>query len=178
MRRLRRKSKWLSSGGHAGPQVMPGTYTVRLTWAVRRWRRLQVRLDPAVSNFPGTCNCLSTWRSSCVTLQSSSTDAVRTLDSLKEQLQQIEKTVKDRTGCPEGVDRHALISLETDRRLQNPTSRAPRLAWDRRAVTVTRAAGVAFSAIEGTNAAPTLPRGDFTIVEAEFVKRYRLVNRF
>jgi photosystem II stability/assembly factor-like uncharacterized protein len=85
------------TGGPRGPQVLPGTYTVKLVVGDSSFERpVDVRLDPTVE---ATDEDLKAQYDAGIRLrdmQSAVVDGLRALDSIQEQLQQIDKTVKDR----------------------------------------------------------------------------------
>jgi hypothetical protein len=84
-------------GGPRGPQVLPGLYTVRLTVGDKKVeKRVEVRMDPTVEVTAAELQTQFDQGLKVRDMQSAATDALRTLDSVKEQLQSIEKTVKDR----------------------------------------------------------------------------------
>jgi len=88
-------------GGARGPQVLPGTYTVKLFVGDKSVeRRVEVRLDPTVS-VPATDLQLTHDMSLKLRdMQSTTNTMLRALDSIKGQLQFIERTVKERLPDP------------------------------------------------------------------------------
>jgi len=84
-------------GGPVGPRVLPGTYTARLTAGTKTVeKKIEVLLDPTISVPPADLQQQLEMELKLRDMQSSLTDSARTLDSIKEQLQQIERVVKDR----------------------------------------------------------------------------------
>src|SRR5204863_5594154 len=84
-------------GGPRGPQVLPGTYTIRLTVGGKSLeKRVEVRLDPTVETAAADLQSQLDYGLKARDLQSAATDAQRALDSIKEQVQNIQKVVKDR----------------------------------------------------------------------------------
>ncbi|MBI3651610.1 MAG: hypothetical protein HY231_11390 [Acidobacteria bacterium] len=84
-------------GGGAGPQVMPGSYTVKLTVAGKtQEKKVEVRLDPTVKVTTADLQLQHDIAAKLRELVSAMNLGLQTLDSLKSQIEQIEKTVKER----------------------------------------------------------------------------------
>jgi photosystem II stability/assembly factor-like uncharacterized protein len=84
-------------GGPRGPIVVPGTYTVKLTVGDKTVEKpVEVRLDPSVNVAAGDLQKLQDISLSLRDMQSATNNALRALDSIKSQLEFIERTEKDR----------------------------------------------------------------------------------
>ncbi|HWP42786.1 MAG TPA: hypothetical protein VNO14_06100, partial [Blastocatellia bacterium] len=168
-------------GGPRGPQVLPDTYTVRLVVGDKTIdKRVEVKMDPTVSVPMDDLKVQHDLALKLTAMQSATTDALKALDSVKEQLQQILKTVKDRMPNPPEELTRAISDhtkqvdglLEGIVREQGGLGLAglPRLS-DK--------LGGLFSTIEGVNAAPTpAQREAFNEVQSEFREKIAEVNRY
>ncbi len=144
-------------GGPRGPQVMPGTYQVKLLVGEKAFqKRIEVRLDPAIS-VPAAD--LATQFDHALKLrdaESAVNTALLAIDSLREQIQQIEKTVKDRLGeTPKDLAATLAEASKQVAALEGRLARprdsfrlehGPRLADNLRSL---------FMGIDGVNAVPT-----------------------
>ncbi len=169
-------------GQPRGPQVLPGTYTVRLKIGDRSLeKKVEVQMDPTVKVELADLRMQFDYAMKLRDMTSAVNEALRSLDSLKEQLQQIEKTVKDRLPDASADLTKALgdfikqVEAEQDKLGNKPEptlglSGIPKLA-DR--------VGGLFFTIDGGNAAPTPPmREYFNKLRSEFPPRLNEVNKF
>jgi photosystem II stability/assembly factor-like uncharacterized protein len=169
------------TGGPRGPQVLPGTYTVKLTVGAKTVeKRVEVRLDPTVSAPATELQATYDYSLKLRDMQSVTNDAIRSLDSLKTQLEQIEKTVKDRLPDAPAELTKALEDYKKQvDTLQNTIARpadAPGFGGGAR---LSEQLGGLFFSIEGVNAAPTpAQREYFEELQAEFPKKMAEVNKF
>jgi hypothetical protein len=82
-------------GGSRGPQVLPGTYTVKLTVNDKVLEeRVEVKLDPAISVPVAALQETLDMQVKLRDMQSTINLSLRFLDSLKEQLKQAQTTMK------------------------------------------------------------------------------------
>ncbi|HYN83875.1 MAG TPA: hypothetical protein VER32_01395, partial [Pyrinomonadaceae bacterium] len=169
------------TGGPRGPQVMPGTYTVRLVvGAQTQERKVEVRLDPTISVPQTDLQTMHDMSLRLRDLQSATNTALRALDSMKTQTEFIERTVKERlTETPkELADKLTAFKKqieETQNKLAQPEGG---LGFSGRSQLIDRIGGL-FFAIDATNAAPTpAVRDAFGEVQAEFNAKMADVNRF
>jgi len=81
-----------------GPQVLPGTYTVKIYVGDKLIgeRRVEVRVDPTVQVTPAELQAQHDLALKLRDMSSSMNDGLRLLDSAKTQIDQIEATAKDR----------------------------------------------------------------------------------
>ncbi|HEX8282385.1 MAG TPA: hypothetical protein VF588_03480 [Pyrinomonadaceae bacterium] len=171
------------TGGPRGPQVLPGTYTVRLLVGDKRYeQKVEVRLDPTV-NVPAadlreSLDMMIRLRD----MQTATNNALRTLDSIKSQIEFVERTVRDRLGASEVpkdlTDRLAAQKKrveELQNRLAQPEGG---LGFEGRAQLVDRIGGLFFT-LDGANAAPTPAARDlYTDLQKEFAEKVGEVNTF
>jgi photosystem II stability/assembly factor-like uncharacterized protein len=169
------------TGPPRGPQVLPGTYTVKLTVGDKTSeQRVEVRLDPTV-NVP-----LSDLQSQLeLTLklremQTAANTALRFLDSIKDQLKHTQTTVRNLNKEP---DKELTKSLEDYVKqvegIQDKLARRTEGLGLGGQSRVADNIGGLFFAIEGTNAAPTpYQRQYFSDIQTEFRSRMDEVNKF
>ena len=82
-------------GGARGPQVLPGTYTVKLTVNDKTFEeRVEVKLDPNISTSLAELQETLDMQVKLRDMQSTINTSLRFLDSLKEQLKQAQTTMK------------------------------------------------------------------------------------
>ncbi|HYP29396.1 MAG TPA: hypothetical protein VE262_21980 [Blastocatellia bacterium] len=155
-----------------GPQVLPGTYTVRLMVGDKSLeKRVEVRMDPTV-----TVNAADLQNAHDMTvklrdMQSTTNETLRALDSVKEQIEQIEKTVKDR--MPDAPKELTDALSENKKRVDSLLNSLARpqgqtLGFSGSSQLAERLRGLLFT-IDGTNAAPTNPqKTHFAELQAEF----------
>jgi photosystem II stability/assembly factor-like uncharacterized protein len=169
------------SGGPRGPQVLPGTYTVRLTVGDKSLeKRVEVRLDPTVEAAPADLQTQLDYGLKARDLQSAATDALRTLDSIKEQVQSIQKVVKDRLpDAPKELATALEDQLKQVEALQNGLSRQDTGLGFAGRPGIADSLGGFFFSIDSVNAAPTpYQREGFADLQAKFRRRMEEVNRF
>jgi photosystem II stability/assembly factor-like uncharacterized protein len=170
------------TGGPRGPQVLPGTYTAKLFVGDKTFeRRLEVRLDPTIAPVPSsdlqaTLDMALRLRD----MQSATNNALRTLDSLKAQIEFIERTLKDRmTDVPKELSDRLTQQKKSVEDLQGRLARpAGGLGFSGRDQLVDRIGGLFFT-IDAANAAPTpAMRELYTELQREFDTKVGEVNRF
>jgi photosystem II stability/assembly factor-like uncharacterized protein len=84
-------------GGGGGPQVLPRTYTVKLTVAGKtQEKKIEVRIDPTVQVTTVDLQLQHDLAMKLRELVSAMNTGLQTLDSLKSQIEQTEKIVKER----------------------------------------------------------------------------------
>lgn len=171
------------TGGPRGPQVLPGTYTVRLLVGDKSYeRKVEVRLDPMVSvpaaDLKETLDMMLRLRD----MQTATNNALRTLDSLKSQIEFVERTVKDRLAAadlPKDLTDRLAAQKKRVEELQNKLAQPEGgLGIDGRAQLVDRIGGLFFT-LDSTNAAPTpAARELYTDLQKEFGEKVGEVNTF
>jgi hypothetical protein len=171
------------TGGPRGPQALPGTYTVKLTVGDKSFeKKIEVRLDPTVSvpvaDLRETLDMMMRLRD----MQSATNNALRTLDSLKSQIEFVERTVKDRLGAAE-VPKELTDKIAAQKKrveeLQNKLAQPEGgLGIDGRAQLVDRIGGLFFT-LDATNAAPTPPARElYGDLQKEFDSKIAEFNKF
>jgi photosystem II stability/assembly factor-like uncharacterized protein len=170
------------TGGPRGPQVLPGTYTIKLMVGDKSFdKRVEVRMDPTVTVSNADLQAQHDATLKLRDMQSASSDALRALDSVKEQIEQIQKTVKDRMpDAPQELTRaladHAKQVDEILGKLARPRQEELGVSGGRQ---VNEQLSGLFFAIDGVNAAPTPYQREYlTEVQAEFQSRMNDVNAF
>ena len=97
-------------GGARGPQVLPGTYTVKLTVNNKTFEeRVEVKLDPAVNVPVAELQETLDMQVKLRNMQSNINTSLRFLDSVKEQLKQAQTTMK---GLQKEPDKDLMKGLE------------------------------------------------------------------
>jgi len=168
-------------GGPRGPEALPGTYTVKLLVGDRaEEKRVEVRLDPAVTAPAADLRERFDHALRLRDMASATNAALRSLDGVKEQLQQIEKTVKDRMpDAPPELTGAIGDHLKRVEGLQNGlASQREGLGYRGRSQLVEKLSSL-FGAIEGANAAPTPAMKEFYIeLQPEFRAKTEEVNKY
>jgi hypothetical protein len=168
-------------GGPRGPQVLPGVYTVKLAVGNRTVeKRVEVRLDPNVSATPDDLRAQRDLGLKLRDMQSAINESLRTFDSIKSQLENIERTMRDRLPDAPEEAKKAIADYKKQIDALSETLSRPEggLGFSGRAQLLDRTGGL-FFAIDGVNAAPTpAQRRLFDEVRAEFQKKMEEVNRF
>jgi RNase H-fold protein (predicted Holliday junction resolvase) len=168
-------------GGPRGPQVLPGTYTVRLQVGDKTQdKRVEVRLDPTISVPAADLQLEHDMTLKLRDMQSTTNTALRTLDSLKTQLEFVEKTVKDRlTDVPKELSDKLAESKKQVEAAQNRLAQPEGgLGFSGRSQLSDRIGGLFFT-IDGANAAPTpAQREYYGELQIEFNEKIAEVNKF
>ncbi|MGI9166572.1 MAG: VPS10 domain-containing protein [Pyrinomonadaceae bacterium] len=169
------------TGPPRGPQVLPGTYTVKVTIGPKTLEeRVEVRLDPAINVPPADLQAQLDLTQTLRDMQSAANTALRYLDSIKDQLKHTQTTVKTLNKEP---DKELIKALEDYVKqvetLQDRVARRTEgLGLGGSAQVADRVGGL-FFALEGTNAAPTpYQRQYFEEFRPEFRARMEEVNKF
>jgi hypothetical protein len=168
-------------GGAVGPQVLPGTYTVRLTLGDKsQEKKVEVKVDPTVNVTPADLQAQFDMAMKLRDMQSSVNEGLKTLDSIKSQLEQIEKLVKEQMPDAPAEFTKAIADYkkQTDDLIKS-------LAFDGSDGGLSGGAKIAdqlqglFFTIAGGNFAPTPAQRDyFGELQTEFPTRMKEVNQF
>ncbi|MCA1620765.1 MAG: hypothetical protein LC795_15950 [Acidobacteria bacterium] len=171
------------TGGPRGPQVLPGTYTVRLLVGEKRYeQKAEVRLDPTVSVPVADLRESLDMSLRLRDMQTATNNALRTLDSIKSQIEFVERTVGERLGAAE-VPKELTERLSAQKKrveeLQNKLAQPDGgLGFEGRAQLVDRIGGLFFT-LDGANAAPTpAARELYSDLQKEFDAKAGEVNAF
>jgi len=169
------------SGGPRGPQVLPGSYTVKLFVGDKTFERpVVVRLDPTVSVPEADLRAQRDMALGLRDMQSAANTALRALDSLKTQLEFVERTAKDRLGeTPKELSDRLAEQKKRVEELQNRLAQPEGgLGFEGRAQLVDKIGGLFFT-VDGANAAPTPAQRDlYAELQKEFDVKIAEVNRF
>jgi hypothetical protein len=168
-------------GGPRGPQALPGTYTVKLTVGNKTIeKRVEVRLDSTVSVPAEELRSQLDMSLKLRDMQSAGNDSLRALDSIKQQIEQIEKTVKDRMpDAPQDLTKALADHKKQVETLSESVSRPQGgLGFSGRAMVVDRV-GSLFFTIDAVNAGPTAPQREyFAALQTEFQQKMDEVNKY
>ena len=171
------------TGGPRGPQVLPGTYTVRLLVGDKSYeRKVEVRLDPTVSVQASDLKETLDMSLRLRDMQTATNNALRTLDSVKAQIEFVERTVRDRLGAsdvPKDLTDRLAAQKKRVEELQNKLAQPEGgLGFEGRAQLVDRIGGLFFT-LDATNAAPTpAARELYGDLQKEFNEKVGEVNTF
>jgi len=146
-------------GGARGPQVLPGTYRVKLFVGDKSIERsVEVRLDPTVSVSAPDLQMTHDMSLKLRDMQSATNNTLRALDSIKGQLQFIERTVRERlTDPPKDLTDAISDNLKQLDKVLGTLSRSQEegLGYNPGRAQLGDELGSLFFTIDGTNAAPT-----------------------
>ncbi len=168
-------------GGPKGPQVLPGIYTVRLVIGEKAVEKpVEVSLDPTVSVSRADLEEQLEYGLKLRDMQSATNHGLKALDSIKEQLQQLENTIKDRMpDAPEPLFKTISEHMKQVESLQNKLARPLEAQGFSVSPKLSELIGGLFSDIDGTNAAPTrYQREFFREIQSEFQQKMKEVNGF
>jgi photosystem II stability/assembly factor-like uncharacterized protein len=168
-------------GSPRGPQVLPGSYLVRLTLGDKKLEeRVEVRLDPSVHTPLADLESQLELTIKLRDMQSASNTALRFLDSIKDQLKHTQTTMRNLNKEPDKEMTKALEDYvkQIDALQDKLARRSEGLGLGGRARVSDRVGDLFFS-IDASNAAPTpYQRKYFEEVEPEFRERMAEVNKF
>jgi photosystem II stability/assembly factor-like uncharacterized protein len=171
------------TGGPRGPQVLPGAYTVRLSVGEKSYeRKVEVRLDPTVSVSAADLKEALDMELRLRDMQTATNNALHTLDSLKSQIEFVDRTVKDRLGAssvPKELSDALAAQKKRVEELQNRLALPEGgLGFEGRAQLIDRIGGLFFT-LDSSNAAPTpAARELYGDLQKEFDSKVGEVNKF
>jgi photosystem II stability/assembly factor-like uncharacterized protein len=165
-----------------GTLVLPGVYTVRLVVGeTQEERQLEVRIDPTVTVSTGALTEQFELSQRLQQALSSLNGRLRTLDGIREQMQQLERTLRLRTATAPAESTKLLKETlaEVDRLLEElATPTADGLGY-RGTSRITNQISSLFSSIQGVHAAPTPAQKEFAgELLPEATAKVELVDRF
>jgi len=169
------------TGGPHGPQVLPGTYRVRLIVGEKTVEKpVEVRLDPTISVAEADLRAQLEAGLRLRDLISATNEALRALDSLRDQLQQIERTARDRLAeVPTELSSALADHLKQVEALQNELARPQNVPTYMTGPRLVERLGGLFFAIDGPNAAPTPAQREYLAeLQQEFEQKIGRVNQF
>jgi hypothetical protein len=171
-------------GGARGPQVLPGVYMVKLFVGDKTVeRRVEVRLDPTVQVPASDLQMTHDMSLKLRDMQSTTNTMLRSLDSIKGQLQFIEKTVKERlTDPPKELTEAITENLKQVDKVLGTLSRTQEEGGlginPGRAQLIDEIGGLFFT-IDATNAAPTpAQREYYNTLQTRFRTTLAEANKF
>lgn len=171
----------LFSGPPRGPQVLPGSYRVRLTVGEKQYEeRLEVRLDPTLTTPLADLQAQLDLGMKLRDMQSAVNTSLRFLDSLKDQLKHTQTTMRNLNKEPDKEMTKALEDYvkQIDELQDRLARRSEGLGLPGKSGVADRVGDLFFS-IDATNAAPTsYQRRYFEEVEPQFRERMAEVNKF
>jgi photosystem II stability/assembly factor-like uncharacterized protein len=173
-----------SFGGDArGPLALPGTYTVKLIIGDKtQEKKVEVRLDPTVRAVDAAAlQSQLDYSMKLQTMMSATNTTLRTLDSLKTQLQQIEQTVKAQ--MPDAPKELTTTITEQLKQLNEVSSKLASESGEglgyRGSSQLSEKLSSLFYSIQGVNAAPTpAQREFFDELQPEYQARVAEANKF
>ncbi|MEP6635992.1 MAG: hypothetical protein ABJB97_04645, partial [Acidobacteriota bacterium] len=164
-----------------GPQVLPGTYTVKLTSGDKTYEeRIEVRLDPTINVPLSDLQAQLELAIKLRDMQTGVNTALRYLDSLKDQLKHTQTTMKNLNREP---DKEMMKALEdyikqVDTLEDKVAKRSEGLGLPGKARVGDRIGDLFFS-IDGANAAPTpYQRKYYEELQPDFRERMGEINKF
>lgn len=181
VRRPPTEEETLFTGGPRSAQVLPGTYTVKLMVGEKTFQKqLEVRMDPTVTVSTADLQLQQEIALKIRDMQSAVNDSLRLLDSVKTQLEQVEKTVKERMpDAPADLTKSIADFKKQVDTLTNSIANPQGEARASNRPRLSERLGSLFSDIDGVNAAPTpAQREYFAELQTEFPKKLGEVNRF
>ncbi len=168
-------------GPPRGPQVLPGTYSVKLFVGDKQIgeRRVEVRVDPTVQITPADLRAQLDLAMKLRDMNSSMNDGLRLLDSAKTQIEQIETIAKDRlTEMPADLTKAIADYKKATNDLIAALSTNPEDGIRAPARFSDQLGGLYFT-IAGGNFAPTpTMRENYELLQKEFPNKIAQINKF
>lgn len=168
-------------GSPRGPQVLPGSYIVRLTIGEKKLEeRVEVRLDPTVNTPLADLQAQLELTTKLRDMQSAANTSLRFLDSIKEQLTHTQTTMRNLNKEPDKEMTKALEDyVKKVEELQDKLARRSEGLGIGGKSRVADRVGDLFFSIDAPNSAPTqYQRNYFDEVQPEFRERMTEVNKF
>jgi photosystem II stability/assembly factor-like uncharacterized protein len=170
------------TGPPRGPAVLPGTYSVKLLLGDKsQEKRIEVIVDPTLQVATSDLQTQLDYSMKLRETISATNTALRLLDSIKEQLQQSEKTVKER--LPDAPKELTTAISDNLKQVNELTLKLASESGEglglRRTPQLSEKLTSLLSSIQGVNAAPTAAQRDFfNELQTEFQTKIAEVNRF
>ncbi len=170
-----------SAGNPRGPQAMPGTYTIKMFVGdkVAQEKKVEVRIDPTVSVTNADLQAQLDLSLRLREMLSTLNDGLRTLDSAKQQAEQIERVAKDRlTDVPAD-----LTKALTDYKKRVDTITGDLIVGEedsiRASAKLTDQISGLYNTVDNGNAVPTpAMREQFTLLQTQLPPKIADINRF
>lgn len=168
-------------GGPRGPQVVPGVYTVKMFVGdkLQQEKKVEVRLDPTVSATNADLQAQNDLSVRLRDMLSTLNDGLRTLDSAKQQAEQIERVARDRL---------TEVPADLSKSLSDYKKRVDQITSDlivgeedsiRASAKLTDQISGLYSTINDGNTAPTAAmREQFGLLQTQLPPKIADINRF
>ncbi len=169
------------TGGLSGPQVLPGRYTARLTVGDKTLEKpIEVRLDPLLNVPVADLQLQSNHTLTLRDMQTNVNEALKWLDGTKEQLEGIQKRVKDAMpNAPAELTKTMTENLQQVDALLKKLARPADVPTYMLGPQLIERLGALFGGIDRTNAAPTIYQQDyFKELQVEFADKLTEFNAF
>jgi photosystem II stability/assembly factor-like uncharacterized protein len=169
------------TGGPRGPQVLPGIYTVKLMVGDKSFQKqVEVRMDPTVTVSAADLQLQQDLSLKLRDMQSALSDSLRLLDSVKNQLEQAEKVVKDRMpDAPADLTKAIADYKKQVDTLANSLAIPQSESGLSNGARLSEKTGGLFFGIDGVNAAPTPAQREYVAeLQTEFPQKLGEVNKF
>jgi photosystem II stability/assembly factor-like uncharacterized protein len=165
-----------------GPAVLPGTYTVKLIINDKsQEKKVNVGVDPTVQVTAADLQTQFDYSMKLREMISATNNALRSLDGIKEQLRQIEKTIKEKMpDAPKDLAGKLAEHLkQTDALIGKLAAPQQEGLGYRGASQLSEKLSSLFSSVQGVNAAPTSAQKEFfDELQQEFQTKMPEVNKF
>jgi photosystem II stability/assembly factor-like uncharacterized protein len=168
-------------GGGRGPQVLPGRYTARLTVGDKTLEKpVEVRLDPLLNVALADLQLQSQHTLALRDMQTSVNEALKWLDGTKEQMEGIQKRVKEAMSeTPEELKKAMTDNLQQIDALSKKLARPQDVPSYMHGPQLIERLGALLGGVDRTNAAPTIYQQEyFKELQAEFAEKMAEFNAF
>jgi len=168
-------------GGANGPQVLPGRYTAKLIVGDKTLEKpIEVRLDPTLQVQLADLQMQSNHALALRDMQNSVNEALKWLDGTKEQLDGIQKRVKDNMPeAPEELKKAMTDNLQQVEALLKKLARPPDTPGYMLGPQLVERLGNLLGGVDRTNAAPTIYQQEyFKELQSEFAEKMTEFNSF
>ena len=169
------------AGPPRGPQVLPGSYSVKLTVGDKIFvTTVEVRIDPTITVSTADLQAQLDLQMKLRDMQSAANSALRFLDSLSDQIKHTQTTAKTLNKEPDKEMMKALDDYlkQIDALEDRLVRRGEGLGLAGKSQVVNKIGDI-FFAVDGTNAAPTTAqRQYFAEIQPEYLERMEEVNKF
>lgn len=168
--------------GPRGPLALPGIYTVRLVIGDKiQEKKVEVKVDPTVPVTMADLQSQFDHSTRLVQMASAINQTLRSLDGIKEQLQQVEKTIKERMpDAPKDLAPTVSDHLKQVDTLIGKLAAPQQEGLGYRGTSqISEQINSLFSSIQGVNAAPTPAQKEvFNELQPEYQTKLAEANKF
>ncbi|MFW6140584.1 MAG: WD40/YVTN/BNR-like repeat-containing protein [Acidobacteriota bacterium] len=169
------------SRGPQGPQVLPGSYTVRLVKGEQAFREeLNIKVDPTVDVSEDEIETQHKYTSDLCDMQSRVNDGLRALDTVLEQLQERRNAIfKQPSRFPEEVMEAIENHIKEIHEIQNILTKPEGAPFWSEGPRLIERLNDLFQSIDSVNKAPTAMQMDyFNELEQEFEEGMGVINNY